>query len=97
MSLETVLSGLRGYQSTVTSLQKALNMKSITTGRVSPPVSGGFFLIVLVNSQDSPFPFKIKISIYLPGGQVSARTQDLHCILQGLLLWLAGSRVLGPQ
>ena len=88
-----MLSGLCGYQSTVTSLQKASNMKSITTGRVSPPVSGGFFLIVLVNSQDSPFPFKIKISIYLPGGQVSARTQDLHCILQGLLLWLADSAV----
>lgn len=88
-----VLSGLRGYQSTVASLQKALNVKSIATGCVSPPVSGGFFLVVLANSQDSPFPFKIKIYIYLPGGWVSARTQDLHCILQGLLLCRADSAV----
>lgn len=60
-----VRSGLRGYWSTVISLQKASNMKSITPGCVSPPVSGSFFLVVLVNSQDSSFPFKGLKNIYL--------------------------------
>ena len=74
--------GLCGCWSTVISLQKASNMKSITPGCVSPPVSGSFFLVVLVNSQDSSFPFKIKkyISIYL-AVRAQLHTQDLHCIV----------------
>ena len=77
-----VRSGLCGCWSTVISLQKASNMKSITPGCVSPPVSGSFFLVVLVNSQDSSFPFKIKkyISIYL-AVRAQLHTQDLHCIV----------------
>ena len=85
-----VRSGLHGYQSTVISLQKALNMESIATGCVSPPVSGSFFFVVLVNSQDSSFPFKIKkcISIYL-AVRPQGHAQDLHCITHGLWLWHA--------
>ena len=93
--------GLCGCWSTVISFQKASNMKSITPGCVSPPVSGSFFLVVLVNSQDSSFPFKIKkyISIYL-AVRAQLHTQDLHCIVHNLLLlythlqlWPVDSRV----
>lgn len=96
-----VRSGLRGYWSTVISLQKASNMKSITPGCVSPPVSGSFFLVVLVNSQDSSFPFKglknIYLFIWLSGLSCTRRIftaswsqlhmQDLHFIVHNLLLW----------
>ena len=80
-----VRSGLRGYWSTVISLQKASNMKPITPGCVSPPVSGSFFLAVLVNSQDSSFPFKGLKNIYrfiwLSGLSCTRRIFTLSCTI----------------